>query len=114
MVDATLGGERRKCRAHTSAGKPCQRDPVKGALVCQVHGGAAPQVKNAARKRLLAAADPAAAKLVELLDSDKEEVAIRAAVALLDRAGHGVTSTQVNVDGGELTYRIEGVDLDAV
>lgn len=32
-------------------GKRCQRDPVKGASVCHMHGGAAPQVQQAAARR---------------------------------------------------------------
>jgi hypothetical protein len=63
-----------------------------------MRGGGAPQVRDKARARLLEAADQVVACLVELLDSDKEDVALRAAVALLDRAGHGTTSTHANVD----------------
>jgi hypothetical protein len=48
---------------------------------------------------------------VELLDSPDESVQLRAAVALLDRAGLGPSSTQVNLDGGTVNYTIEGVDL---
>jgi hypothetical protein len=77
-----------------------------------MHGGAAPQVKRAARERLLAGADPAAARLVELLESADPHVQVRAAIALLDRAGYGPSATQVQVDGGQLNYRIEGVDLE--
>jgi hypothetical protein len=106
--------DRRYCKARRSNGQPCHKYPVKGALVCRVHGGAAPQVRDAARRRLLEAADPAAARLVELLDNPDPAIAVRAAVALLDRAGHGPSSTQVQVDGGQVAYRIEGVDLDAL
>lgn len=105
---------RRRCRATTRQGPQCTNPPVNGAVVCRMHGGSAPQVQNAARRRLLAAADPAAAKLVELVNSDDEAVALRAATALLDRAGNGPSSTQVNVDGGQVNYSIEGVDLEAL
>ena len=48
---ATLQGV--KCTAKSSrTGKPCQKPPIKGATVCRVHGGAAPQVKRAAERRL--------------------------------------------------------------
>ena len=40
------------CAAKTTAGHPCRRHAVAGARVCQVHGGAAPQVRQAARQRL--------------------------------------------------------------
>jgi hypothetical protein len=102
------------CRAHNRQGGRCRRYPVPGALVCKIHGGGAPQVQRSARQRLLEAADPAAARLVQLLESDDEAIAVRAATALLDRAGHGPSSTQVQLDGGQVQYRIDGVDLEAL
>jgi len=62
-----------------------------GGTVCRMHGGSAPQVRNAARLRLLAASDPAAAELVKqikLKGSKPWHVANRraAALAILDRA----------------------------
>jgi hypothetical protein len=114
MQPETPNTARRHCVATTRRGTPCTNPPVKGAVVCRMHGGAAPQVRRAARQRLLEAADPAAARLVQLLDSDDEAIAVRAATALLDRSGHGPSSTQVQVDGGQVDYRIEGVDLDAL
>jgi hypothetical protein len=92
----------------------CRRAPVPGALVCVIHGGKAPLVQKKARERLLEAADPAAAKLAELIESADEAVALRAAMALLDRSGHGPTTKQVNVDGGAVKYDIAGVDLEAL
>jgi hypothetical protein len=41
-----------QCSAHTGSGAQCRRQAVKGATVCYVHGGAAPQVKAAAARRL--------------------------------------------------------------
>jgi hypothetical protein len=79
-----------------------------------MHGGKAPQVEKAARARLLEAASSAAAKLIELIEDEDPAVALRAATALLDRSGHGPTSRQVNVDGGQVKYQIEGVDMDAL
>lgn len=53
------------CAATSNAtGQRCKRHPVKGATVCQVHGGAAPQVKAAAARRLEAAAVEADARAV--------------------------------------------------
>lgn len=34
------------------SGNQCRRDAINGATVCQIHGGAAPQVKAAAARRL--------------------------------------------------------------
>lgn len=78
-----------RCSARTSAGKPCKRTPMRGASVCASHGGSAPQVRRKAQERILAAADPASAKLVQLM-SDKRvpyNVQLAAAKDLLDRAG---------------------------
>lgn len=42
----------RKCTGRNRAGKPCGNPPVKGALVCRMHGGLAPQVQAKAKQRL--------------------------------------------------------------
>lgn len=45
-----------RCTGHSSrTGKPCQLSPVHGATVCHKHGGSAPQVKQAAARRLIEA-----------------------------------------------------------
>lgn len=49
--DPSLPG---RCTAKTKRG-PCKAWPVQGATVCVTHGGAAPQVKRAAGKRLAVA-----------------------------------------------------------
>lgn len=43
--------EPRRCKAHTKRGQ-CKRPPIKGGTVCHTHGGAAPQVKRAADRRI--------------------------------------------------------------
>lgn len=44
-----------KCTGHsTRTGRPCKAWPVRGATVCVAHGGAAPQVRAAARRRVTA------------------------------------------------------------
>lgn len=42
---------KRTCTGTRKDGHPCQRSPIAGALVCRVHGGAAPQVKAKAAVR---------------------------------------------------------------
>jgi hypothetical protein len=42
-----------RCAARTSRG-PCKKHPIRGAAVCRWHGGAAPQVKAAAARRVAA------------------------------------------------------------
>lgn len=92
------------CGAKTKSGRPCMKPPLMGATRCRLHGGASPNSLDAARRRLLAAADPAAAALVGIVvdeskvkkrsgDVEWEEPSvsnserIRAAEAVLDRAG---------------------------
>jgi len=41
-----------RCTAHRTNGLPCRAWAVRGAVVCVAHGGAAPQVRRAARRRL--------------------------------------------------------------
>ena len=83
-----------KCSARRhSDGKPCQRFAVRGSTVCASHGGNAPQVKPAARKRLDQAADVLVQRLLSFaLDGQVDDpIALRAIVAALDRAGFSVT-----------------------
>jgi hypothetical protein len=42
-----------KCAGTNRAGGPCQLYPMTGATVCRSHGGAAPQVKAAAARRVV-------------------------------------------------------------
>lgn len=87
-----------RCTATNNRGQPCRAYPVHGATVCRAHGGAAPQVRAKAEQRILAAADPAAAKLVQLMGDKRvpPQVQLAAARDLLDRAGLTKTS-QVEV-----------------
>ncbi len=41
-----------QCAAHARSGAQCKRSAVQGATVCRYHGGAAPQVRRAAARRL--------------------------------------------------------------
>lgn len=53
----------RRCTARRTNGEPCKCRPIAGATVCRAHGGAAPQVREAARRRLLELVDPALATI---------------------------------------------------
>jgi len=101
------------CTATTSAGNPCRSAPVTGARVCWHHGGAAPQVKRKAEERIAAAADPAAAKLVELMSSKKVPYPVQLAAAkdLLDRAGIGQEQA-VTLTLKKWEQNIEGLIVD--
>lgn len=80
-----------QCSAHSSrTGEPCKAPAIKGGNVCVAHGGAAPQVRDKARQRLLEAADPLMAELIRLaLKADSEAVRASAIKDALDRAGYG-------------------------
>lgn len=41
----------RRCKARRTDGRPCGAYAIVGGVVCRAHGGAAPQVKRAARRR---------------------------------------------------------------
>jgi hypothetical protein len=66
----------RRCTARNRAGKPCRRYTARRGNVCRLHGGAAPQVKAAAKRRLDQAADALVAKLLGFaLDGDPPDCA---------------------------------------
>ena len=78
----------RRCTAHKKDGNRCKKAAILGGTVCGTHGGSAPQVRNKARQRIMDAADPAAARMVELMASLDERISLAASRDLLDRAGH--------------------------
>ena len=54
--------------AHSSrSGQPCKKAAITGMKVCRTHGGAAPQVREAARLRLALLVNPALARLHDIL-----------------------------------------------
>jgi hypothetical protein len=94
----------RRCQAHTSAGNPCQQSAIKGGTVCFHHGGAAPQVKQAAEARLAALVDPAITRLTKIVnETEQDAVALAAVKDILDRAGYKQVE-KINLTG-DLTMR---------
>ncbi len=79
----------RRCTAHSSrTGKPCKNAAIKGGTVCRYHGGAAKQIRQAARTRLENAADLMAKQLLGMaLTADSDQVKLAAIRDALDRAG---------------------------
>ena len=74
------------CKARNRQGRRCQRWPIKGATVCRLHGGAAPQVRQAAIERLRALQPKALLVLEDLLERDEYPTVQMAAVRdVLDR-----------------------------
>lgn len=80
-----------KCSARKKDGTPCGRYAIRGATVCPKHGGSAPQVVAAAKRRLAAMADAAAGRLGHFAFDDDvpPPVGLAATNSILDRAGLG-------------------------
>ena len=80
-----------RCAATNRSGSQCQKAPVPGATVCRFHGGAAPQVANAAARRMVVAdatatiakrdIKPVDDPVGELLKVIGEQVALKDALA---------------------------------
>lgn len=97
-VDPSLSG--RLCKGKSKKGaRPCAAFPVRGALVCVAHGGAAPQVKAAAARRVaereamaelsllgrpLSDVDPSSLVLDEIAAAGGFVAALRDRVAAMD------------------------------
>lgn len=101
------------CTAKRRNGEPCLNYAIRGAKVCRMHGGSAPQVRAAAQVRILMASDLAAAKLVDLMQSPTvdDRVKLAAAKDLLDRAN--LAGTQ-NVEIGVTKRDFSDVTADVV
>jgi hypothetical protein len=85
-----------RCNATRPDGRRCKREAEDGAVVCDQHGGAAPQVRRRAAERLIMTADNAAQMLVRMMEDTDVPFGVRAKIAqdLLDRAG--LIATQVH------------------
>jgi hypothetical protein len=85
-----------RCNATRPNGSRCKREAKDGAVVCDQHGGAAPQVRRRAAERLIMTADQAAQMLVRMMEDTEVPFGVRAKIAqdLLDRAG--LIATQVH------------------
>jgi hypothetical protein len=85
-----------RCNGTRPNGARCRREAEPGAVVCDQHGGAAPQVRRRAAERLIMTADRAAENLVRMMEDTEVPFGVRAKIAqdLLDRAG--VIATQVH------------------
>jgi hypothetical protein len=85
-----------RCNGTRPNGGRCKREAEDGAVVCDQHGGAAPQVRRRAAERLIMTADHAAQSLVKMMQDTEVPFGVRAKIAqdLLDRAG--LIATQVH------------------
>lgn len=119
-VPADERDARRRCTAKArTTGDRCGNYAIVGGTVCRMHGGAAPQVRLAARARLAALVDPAIDALTRVLEEPERIVRdqfdrphlvgpsfaerIRAAEAILDRSGY---PKRTEIDLGDSHERI--------
>ena len=80
-----------RCNGTLQEGGQCRRVANAGSVVCDQHGGAAPQVRRRAAERIAVNADEAARRLVEWMNDPKVEMRERVKIAhdMLDRGGLG-------------------------
>lgn len=76
-----------------------------------MHGGGSPLVQAKAKQRIMEAADPAAAKMVELMESLDERISLAAARDLLDRAGFKAP-TEVKIESVDAAAKILREELE--
>ena len=77
-----------QCHARSKqTGDRCGQPAIKGGTVCPWHGGGSPNVKARANLRLLQLVDPALSRLATIIHDGDDDVAVRAANSILDRAG---------------------------
>lgn len=103
---------KQKCSAKSSrTGKPCQRWAINGSTVCQVHGGSAPQVKNAAKQRLEDLVDSAMSCLKRAIKQTGDlPTGVRASQIVLDRTGYHPKQTVEIDDPKKVLKEILGLD----
>jgi hypothetical protein len=94
----------RRCTATNRAGQRCGRAAAPFQFVCDKHGAKAPLAQKAAKERMALLLEPAMEVLFRATrnaepcphcgrsDADRDPVAVRAAMAILDRCGFGPTA----------------------
>ena len=88
MAEKSIIGKHHCTARSKQTGHRCRQPAIPGGNVCRYHGGAAPQVQQAARLRLAALVDPALNQLAKLLqDGEHPSVALSAVKDVLDRNG---------------------------
>lgn len=114
MRVAGLRGQPQRCHATTRQGTQCSSPAIRGATVCRMHGGSAPQVKFAALERLKALQPKAITVLESLLDRQEFPTVQMAAVRdVMDRTEGKAAETQTLTHAGGFTIRhILGDDDD--
>lgn len=101
--------------------RPCKQLPIKGGTVCMKHGGAAPQVRAKANRRLLAMVEPALVRLADLVQQEAHlPTALGAIQVVLARAGANAIGPQAKDAGGDqrpiinIGIKVGGIDKPVV
>lgn len=83
-------GRKVRCPA-VRQGRRCRKAVIPGGNVCNTHGGAAPQVRNRAKLRLLSLVDPALSTLARTMVDGNASLELKTKIAfgILDRTGMG-------------------------
>jgi len=78
-----------RCNGTLQSGKRCRREAVAGSVVCEIHGGLAPQVRRRAAERVLLTADEAIQVIKSFISDPTVPAGVRlkAAQDLADLAG---------------------------
>ncbi len=120
MGSWTRPSTEQRCTAKSKQrGKQCDRYKTVGVDVCYWHGSASPQAKNKVDRLFALAADLALEVLVdELEQADNPADRIRAARAILDRAGYGplrrieITTDALEKELEKVNKEIAEMELD--
>lgn len=96
-IEWKRGDPTRRCVAHKKDGEQCRRWAIRGGVVCQYHGGSAPQVLAKARENMALAADHNRANVQRLADAaESEQVRLQASNSLIDRVlGRPTTTVEI-------------------
>jgi hypothetical protein len=78
-----------RCNGTLQSGKQCRREAIEGSVVCEIHGGLAPQTRRRAAERLLLTADQAIQVIKSFISDPTVPAGVRlkAAQDIADRAG---------------------------
>jgi hypothetical protein len=96
-IEWKRGDPTRRCVAHKKDGEQCRRWAIRGGVVCQYHGGSAPQVLAKARENMALAADHNRSNVQRLADAaESEQVRLQASNSLIDRVlGRPTTMVEI-------------------
>ena len=95
-----------KCTAHKTNGEPCNAWAIKGAKVCRVHGGMAPQVQRKAAERIAEVRDLAVVKLLAKIEKGARDADARVLLAAVKDLSELVETMEGRV------ARREGVEVE--